>query len=670
MITFALQLRSTFFVFFFTYFSLSGQKEQQLTQRLKSCKSDSIKCLILVELRDENFDYFKLTQFDSTYYAISKKCYLNSKNSSRKKYFSFHYAESLRRIVNVGMAYGKTSTRDLTKLNYIIALYNVSEKPKFIAAAYLEKGYYFYCNSDFKNALVNYQHGLRIAESVKADYEIALGLNNIASLHNDVKNYPLSLNYYKLCLEKIKNGNDTYAITTVLGNIGLTHYKLKDYSSAEFFLKKSIDLAKKSADIVNEQRALCLLGDVFLETKKHQLAFSSYNRGLEISKKENFTTGVANAQFRLSTYWFTKGDLKQAIIFGESAYKLAVSTEDQELVRNIIEGLIQVHKAAKDFKRVIDLIEIFETITNSIHSDETENRLLQSKYAYEYDKKAISDSLLLAQEKQVYSLQIEKDRNLKIYLVIFILFALIFTFLIFKRYRISQKQNSVIEQNNRDLERQHLMNQKIFSVISHDFRGPMLSLQYLLQSLQTSSTNTSMNQLIKEVNSEVGNATEILENLLNWARTEIGMNHFKDHNCMVQQIFEEVEKEFTLKMSLKQLRIKSKIQNINIDLPADILRIVLRNLLSNAYKFSYENSVILIEFKDDVLVVQDQGKGMPQEKMDKLFRQEIDTELGTNNEEGFGIGLYIVAELLNKYAYQIHVQSEENEGARFTISKK
>lgn len=662
--------KATFIIFLSLSFSIVGQQDKDLLHKLENCKSDSIKCLILTKLRDSNFDYFTLNTYDSTYYSVSKKNFLNSKNSVQKKYFAFHYAESLRRFVNFKMKDGKTTKNDLIQLNYIIKIYKISGKMKFIASSYLEKGYYFYCNSDFKNALLNYQKGLRIAESVKADYEIALALNNIAALHNDAKNFNLCLKYYKQCLHIIKREKDQYAITTITGNIGLTYYKLKEYSLAAFYLNKAILLAHENEDINNEERSLNLLGDIYIELNNNSKAFEIYHQAFELSKRNDLTSGIINSQIGLSVFWLKKGDLINALSSSEEAYQLALTSKNQEQIRNSSKQLIEVYKATKNYKKVVELSEIYNSITDSINTIEANNKLLQSKYEYEYDKKAIADSILQVKVKQVYSIQIEKDRNLKVFFVIFISLVLIFAFLIFKRYRFSQKQKIIIEQNNRDLERQHLMNQKIFSVISHDFRGPMLSLQFLLESLQTKGTNQAINQLIQDVNSEVGNASEILENLLNWARTEIGMTNFEQNKCTVKEVLNEVEKEFSRKIALKSLKIKQVIDDHSIAIPADILRIVLRNLLSNAIKFSYEKSVVSIQFTNDVLTVKDEGIGISQSKKNKLFKQEIDTELGTNNEEGFGLGLYIVAELLNKYNYQISVESEENSGTLFTIREK
>ncbi len=103
-------------------------------------------------------------------------------------------------------------------------------------------------------------------------------------------------------------------------------------------------------------------------------------------------------------------------------------------------------------------------------------------------------------------------------------------------------------------------------------------------------------------------------------------------------------------------------------LPPDILRIAFRNLISNAIKFSFENSKIEINIENNKLIVRDFGKGMTKEKTGQLFTSEVDTDLGTKNEEGFGMGLYIISELLLKYNHKIEVVSKQNQGSEFSIA--
>lgn len=233
--------------------------------------------------------------------------------------------------------------------------------------------------------------------------------------------------------------------------------------------------------------------------------------------------------------------------------------------------------------------------------------------------------------------------------------------------------NRSLEFANKDLERQHLLNQKIFSVISHDFRGPMLSLNLMLDSFKTKSTDATLNGFVQNVNTEVSNATEMLNNLLNWARTEINIKNFEKQSCKVLPIYTETCKELKSKLEQKQLTLKSSISaEDEIKLPPDILRIALRNLLSNAIKFSYNDAIIEVAYikSTEGILVTDHGIGMDNTTQSKLFKKEVNPELGTSNEEGFGVGLYIVSELLNKYQFKIQFESKPGNGSCFSILPK
>ena len=221
--------------------------------------------------------------------------------------------------------------------------------------------------------------------------------------------------------------------------------------------------------------------------------------------------------------------------------------------------------------------------------------------------------------------------------------------------------NLSLESANKDLERQHLLNQKIFSVISHDFRGPMLALSLMLDKFKIKNEDAVLNNYVKDISSE-------LNNLLNWARTEINIKSFEKKEASINEIFNELAREFKNRLMDKKIQIVNHIPtNSTINLPPDILRIALRNLISNAIKFSYENNTIEILFANNILSVKDFGFGMNKDLQNNLFKSEVETRLGSNNEEGFGMGLYIVSELLNKYDFKISVESEIEKGTIFSM---
>jgi len=161
-----------------------------------------------------------------------------------------------------------------------------------------------------------------------------------------------------------------------------------------------------------------------------------------------------------------------------------------------------------------------------------------------------------------------------------------------------------------------------------------------------------------------------LNNLLNWAKTEIAVESFDKFDCVINEVLDKTEKEFAEKLSEKNLEIVRHIpEGAIIRMPHDILQIAVRNLMSNAVKFSNSAGKIEIAFDADKgsLSVKDFGVGISPEKQALLFSGQVNSGLGTNKEEGFGIGLYIVSELVYKYGFELKVESKEGEGTSFKI---
>lgn len=305
-------------------------------------------------------------------------------------------------------------------------------------------------------------------------------------------------------------------------------------------------------------------------------------------------------------------------------------------------------------------------LTKEIYSKE----LSQSLADFDIQEKNFENAKLV---------QINKEKEAKLSkqrLIIFGISAalLLFTVLSYFLHKTIKQRNKVyakLEIANNDLNRLNSLNQKIFSVISHDFKTPLVTLSMLLSILKKKNTDTSLNPYVDEVNTQFESANEILNNLLNWAKSEQTLNNDSlDAKSNVNKKAMEICNQLKHLAESKSITIQKNIPDtIEVNIPADILRIVFRNLLSNAIKFSNENSKIEIHFdiKSNALSIKDYGIGIDTQKLNELFKKEVVSTFGTNREPGFGIGLYIVSELLYKYKCKIKVESELNKGTQFTI---
>ncbi len=221
------------------------------------------------------------------------------------------------------------------------------------------------------------------------------------------------------------------------------------------------------------------------------------------------------------------------------------------------------------------------------------------------------------------------------------------------------------------------MKDKFFSIIAHDLKNPfnsIIGVSKLLAENPGKYDKDKLNFFHKSIYKVSKNSYDLLINLLEWSRAQAGT---------MELIMSDLNLYLTIKDTLQLVDSQAKEKNIefnfavdsNIEVRADVntLRTVLRNLLTNAIKYSWKNSKIDIRASVSGDFVQvdiiDYGIGIPAEKSNKLFR--IDKQFsrrGTNKEEGTGLGLVLCKEFIEKNGGEIWVNSEEGKGSVFSFT--
>jgi len=225
---------------------------------------------------------------------------------------------------------------------------------------------------------------------------------------------------------------------------------------------------------------------------------------------------------------------------------------------------------------------------------------------------------------------------------------------------------------------------KFFSIIAHDLRNPFNSLITLSAGLLDgflSFDEDKQKKYYKIINESARNGYKLLENLLEWSRTQTGTIKFEPELIYVKGLVDETIELIGPMAFEKNIMIELDLQeNIAVNGDRDMLGSVLRNLLSNAVKFTYPGGVIGVSVHDvqfertnqDVLhavefSVSDNGVGIPADKIDSLFRIDVNySTRGTNKENGSGLGLILCKEFVTRHGGDLTVKSELGKGS--TIS--
>jgi len=241
---------------------------------------------------------------------------------------------------------------------------------------------------------------------------------------------------------------------------------------------------------------------------------------------------------------------------------------------------------------------------------------------------------------------------------------------------IKQKNNKITEQ----IEKLRLLNatkDKFFTIISHDLRSPFNSIlgfsELLIENVKELDIAETENYL-EIISSSAKNTLVLLDNLLNWAKSQTGQINFNPKKLNLSSIIQEIIEKSNSMAKIKDISL-NQMKSDEIEAYADenMLMIVLRNLISNAIKFTETGgniniSVISVENQVEISI-SDDGVGMNDETRKQLFDISADkTTKGTANEKGSGLGLILCKEFVEKLGGNIWVESELGKGSDFKFT--
>ncbi len=231
-----------------------------------------------------------------------------------------------------------------------------------------------------------------------------------------------------------------------------------------------------------------------------------------------------------------------------------------------------------------------------------------------------------------------------------------------------------LQESETNLKELNHVKDNFFSIISHDLRSPLATLTSFLNILTNFSTDFSEKEikaLAQKTQQSVKNLSFLLDNLLQWAMTQMDMTIYEPEKIKLTEVLKETESYTSVYAEEKQIEVEVNADHeSDIYMDRNILAFVLRNLLMNAIKFTYPKgkiSIIVQKNGDSLeMIVQDNGIGISEEHIDRIFdyKQKVATR-GTSNEKGTGLGLMLCKEFIEKSGGSIYLESRIGEGSKF-----
>lgn len=571
----------------------------------------------------------------------------------------------------------------------------------------------FYQYENGSRALYYYEKALHIAKQLKRPLEEANTHYSMGYSYQTRGEYDKSMQSYLQAIKGYDQLKDYRRLTNTWLSVINVYSATKKFKQAHDCVEKARALIQISGDSSQLPDLYSQSGNIFFSENKPDSALKELRIGLQLAQQTNDEYDIISCLANIGLMQKQLGNPEKALSYLLEALKAVHDgPADAESYSSIYNNLGSTYAAAGKYheaKRMFDS-SIQYALRLGARSLEYENyRNLADMYGalgnYEqesyYLKKfyALKDSILTAdsrirlteleseyllEKKDVEILKqdvrLQKERNQRNVFILISLSSLLVLSLALLAYRRLQsrrkkleEKNQVIAQQKSELESLNTIKDRLFGVISHDLRNPMVTLQsYLQLSAQTELSEEERQTFLQRTSHVLQQTKQLLDNLLAWARIQLGQTQVFQSHASVEDIVAQVRYDISLQMEQKNLRLEVNIEPGVLHCDEQSMVIILRNLLVNAIKFSEPGQTILLNGRQDssayYLEVKDRGKGMDPASIQAILSGKSSSATGTGGEKGHGLGLQLVQDILDTMHGTLEIQSRLNEGTSVCLT--
>ncbi|MBA7518366.1 Adaptive-response sensory-kinase SasA [subsurface metagenome] len=558
------------------------------------------------------------------------------------------------------------------------------------ANALKKLGTVYYLFSDYNKALEYYIQSLTIREEINDQQGIAGSYNNIALIYDAFKDYDKALEYTLKSFDVNKVLGDKEKMAVNLNNLGVFYSAKKNNALAFDYFQKAFTIYKEMNNKQGIADALNNLGDIYRENRQYNEALSYFKQSLRINEELNEIYSIALSKFNLADIYSETQRYDLAYQYLLEGLHYAKEIESNDLIRDFYGLFESYYRAKNNYKKALEYHQLYAQLNDSIFNEQSSDKIADMQVRFEAENKD-KEIKLLKQNEEIRNLQMKRHKNQIIYLLISSILILILGIAGIQSYRIKKdaieilrKRNVEYYYSNRKLtESQNQLRElnatrdKFFSIISHDLINPFQSLMNFTEVLNTATADgdkEEIQEICQLINLAARNHYNLLQNLLQWTLAQTGKLASLPKVHDAKEMINSVISIFKINIDEKGITLVSDIEDkLLIYVDKNIFETVLRNLVSNAIKFTRENGKIVIRStkqnnKIEFAVI-DNGIGISKKNCEKLFNLEKTfSTKGTFNEKGMGLGLILCKEFIEIMGGSLKVASTPGKGSVFSFT--
>ena len=497
----------------------------------------------------------------------------------------------------------------------------------------------------FNLSMKNLENGLAVANACNDAESLATSIMvSIGNVYEKAGNNSAALIQYEKGLKRMEASDNPDDLANIYLTLGKFYEKNNDLAKSKIFLKKSIETGQKLGLLEVQQKAYQTMSNAYEKTGVYDSAIIFYKNFITVrdsvfnaDKEKEITRKQLTLDFTVKENDYK---LVQQVTDGKLQQQVLIAKQQQQTLQ-LKQQQLQLANTEKDLQRLTYLKKQVELQNEKqLQSSLLQKNSLQAKYDNEVNGKQI------AKQK----LQISFDEKVKLFLAIAIALALMVTAFIFYSQRKTARLNSIINHQKNALEKLGNVKDKIFSVVSHDMRAPVNSLISFIDILEEGNIpQEKLTHYAKDLKQNLTYTSALMNNLLNWAASQMqGFKPIKE-SFDLSILVTEITNTLLHHIQQKKVNIVNQIPlNTLVSTDRNMMAAIIRNMLSNAVKFSYIDGTIMIESTYAAtgfnVLITDEGTGISAEQLihfNNNTQQPTESKRGTANEKGTGLGLLI-----------------------------
>ncbi|HEC43574.1 MAG TPA: tetratricopeptide repeat protein [Bacteroides sp.] len=564
------------------------------------------------------------------------------------------------------------------------------EIPSLKANSLYMIGNAYYLLGDYPNSMDYYIQALELREELGDSNSIASSYNNIGAVFLHMDDEKSALEYFKKAGDIFIALEDDTQLFPILNNIGAVYVDTDILDTAILYFTQALEIAEQNGDEVNKSIALANLGETTLSMGLYSQSEDFQERAYNISSKLGDKAMMATIRSNLGNLYLKRKEYSLALAsFQESLY-LAGEINSLPIMQENYKNLTEYYNLRGEYKQALRLYKMYSAVKDSIVSQEGLMRIKELEL--KSNARSLQQEIeLLRMDNEIQNLKGTRLKYGIISLVVVILALILLFVLYFQRNRFKRETTKLVEGKNRELEKANIKLQesethlkelnstkdKFFSIIGHDLRNPLNALLGFSELISGNSSEYSAEEIQKYskiINEAAKNIHLLIENLLEWSRSQSGNIEFKPRVGELAPLVEEIVRIFEIQAEKKDISINLKIpEGTSIYADRNLLSTILRNLINNAVKYTPKKGTVTISVSESeegvTITVRDSGVGMSEDQMETLFSLvHGPSTSGTAEEKGTGLGLILCKEFVDKHGGRIWAETELKNGSTFNLT--